>query len=124
MSIRSATLGIAATVLVLAGSMSAAQAFTASNPVGSGPVGDGSGSVSGYAVSGIHYESGSNPQMIDTVRFTLDTAPVAGSTIKVRLQSGGSWYTCANASASISCSTASPQITIGAIDRLTVVVTQ
>ena len=86
-------LTIFALVLVLAG---ATYAFAAANTVPASKAGDGSGAISGYVVSAIHYNLNAiTPTNIDSVTFTLDSAPVAGSTIKIKLVAAGStWYTC------------------------------
>jgi hypothetical protein len=99
-------------------------AFTASNTVPESRAGDGARQVSGYTVSGVHYTlNASSPQNVDAVGFTLDQAPVAGSTIKVRLSSTSSnWYSCTNAGAAVTCATTSPQATVTGADELRVVI--
>jgi len=79
--------------------------FAAANTVPTSKAGDGAGVVSGYTVSSIHYNlNAANPQSIDSVTFNLDTAPVAGSTIKIRLDNTGStWYTCTNVATAVTC---------------------
>ncbi len=48
-------------------------AFAAANTVPESKAGDGTGVISGYAVSNIHYIlDASNPTIIDTVTFQLD----------------------------------------------------
>jgi hypothetical protein len=99
--------------------------FAAANTVPTSKAGDGAGVVSGYTVSNIHYNlNASNPRNIDSVTFNLDTAPVAGSTITIKLVSAGStWYTCTNVAAAVTCNNGS---TLGAsvltADELRVVV--
>ena len=99
------------TVLVLAGAIVAGTyAFTAANTVPTSRAGDGSGTVSGYTVSAVHYGlNATNPANVDSVTFTVDVAPVAGSTLRVQLAPAGSWYTCTNVGTSVSCPTTSPQ---------------
>ena len=99
-----------ALVLVLTG---ATYAFAAANTVPASKAGDGSGAISGYTASAIHYAlNGTTPSTIDAVTFTLNTAPTAGSTIKIKLVAAGStWYTCTNAGTAVTCNNGS---TIGA----------
>ena len=100
-------------------------AFTAGNSVPVNKAGDGAAAISGYVADSVHYTlNSSNPQNIDAVAFTLDVAPIAGSTIRARLVSGGStWYSCTNSGAAVSCGTTSPaQATAVSANQLTVVV--
>ncbi len=101
---------VLALVLVLAGTT---YAFAAGNTVPASKAGDGSGGISGYTVSTIHYTlNSSNPSTIDSVTLTLTTAPTAGSTIKIRLVSSGStWYTCSAVGTTVTCDNGS---TLGA----------
>ena len=107
---------------VLAGAFGVAGfAFTASNSVPDTKAGDGTGAVSGYSVSSVHYGlNGTDPTKADSVSFTLDSTPVAGSTIKTKV--GGNWYTCTNTAAAVSCPTTSPQASVQPISSLQVVV--
>ena len=103
---------------------SVATAYAAANTVPVSMAGDGSGAISGYTVSAIHYVLNSTPTTIDSVTFTLNSAPVAGSTIKIKLVAAGStWYTCTNAGTAVTCNNGS---TLGAsvstADSLEVVV--
>ncbi|MDQ1496365.1 MAG: hypothetical protein QOG69_2848 [Actinomycetota bacterium] len=96
-------------------------AFTASNTVPASKAGDGTGAVTGYVVSSVHYGlNATDPTKADTVTFDLDSTPIAGSTIKTKV--GGNWYTCTNVVAAISCPTTSPQATVAPITTLQVVV--
>jgi hypothetical protein len=102
-----------------------AYASAAANTVNPSKAGDGSGAVSGYTLSAIHYNlNGTNPGTIDSVTFTLNVAPVAGSTIKIKLVNAGTtWYTCTNAGTAVTCNNGS---TLGAsvtsADNLEVVI--
>jgi hypothetical protein len=99
----------------------AGYAFTASNTVPDTKAGDGTGTVSGYVVSSVHYGlNGTDPTKADSVTFTLDSTPVAGSTIKTKV--GATWYTCTNSAAAVTCPTTSPQATVQPITSLEVVV--
>jgi ABC-type transport system substrate-binding protein len=95
---------------ILAGAFaSAAYAFTAANTVPATNAGSGSGAISGYTASSVTYTlNATNPQNLD----------------QVQLVSGGSWYSCTNASGSVTCATTSPQATAAAVNQLTVVAAQ
>ena len=83
-----------------------AYASAAANTVPASKAGDGSGAITGYTVSAIHYVLNSTPTTIDSVTFTLNSAPVAGSTIKIKLVAAGStWYTCTNVTTAVTCTT-------------------
>jgi hypothetical protein len=114
-------LAIFAIVLILAG---ATYAFAAANTVPASKAGDGSGGITGYTVSGIHYIlNGANPSTVDSVTFTLNTAPVAGSIIKIKLVAAGiTWYTCTNVTTAVTCITTGA--TVSASDSLQVVIAQ
>jgi hypothetical protein len=90
---------------VLAGVVGVAGfAFTASNTVPNTKAGDGSGTVTGYVLSSVHYTlNATDPSKADSVAFTLNSTPVAGSTIKAKV--AGTWYDCTNTAADVSCST-------------------
>ena len=113
-----------AAVVLGVGIVSATYGLTAANTVPATKAGDGSGAVSGYAVSSVHYGlNASDPTKVDSVAFTLDSAPVAGSTIKIKLEAAGStWYSCALAGANATCATTAPQATVAPVDQLRVVV--
>lgn len=99
-----------------------ATAFTAANTVPATNAGDGSAAISGYTITGVTYTlNGTNPQNLDAVDFTI--APTSASTIRVQVQSGGSWYSCTNTAGAVSCATTAPQATVLLADQLTVVAT-
>lgn len=104
----------------------AAVAFAAANTVPASKAGDGVGTISGYTVSGIDYTlNATNPGNIDSVRFVVDTAPAAGSTMRVKLVAAGTtWYTCTNVATALTCPTTSPQATVTTADQLRVVIAQ
>ncbi len=118
------SIGRLSTVLVLSGAIVAGTyAFTAANTVPASKAGDGTGTVTGYTVSAIHYTlNAANPANVDSVTFTLDSTPVAGSTLRVQLAAAGSWYTCTNAATAVSCTTTAPQATVVGVTALRVVV--
>jgi len=92
--------GAGALVLGLA---AGAYSYTAANIVPSSQAGDGTGIVSGYTVSAIHYNLGATPTNVSTVTFNLDSTPIAGSTLKVKI--AGTWYACTNVAAALTCDT-------------------
>jgi hypothetical protein len=107
---------------VLAGAMGIAGfAFTASNTVADSKAGDGTGDVTGYDVSSVHYGlNTTDPSKADSVEFTLDSTPVDGSTIAVKLD--GAWYDCTNTAAAVSCDTSSGPADVVDVTTLQVVV--
>src|SRR4051812_440519 len=103
----------------------AGYAYTASSTVPNTNAGDGAGTITGYVVSSVKYNlNAGNPQNIDSLTFNLDSTPVAGSTLKAQLAAAGSWYTCTNVAAAVTCTTTSPQATVAAATQLRVVVAQ
>jgi len=99
-------------------------AFAAANVVPASSAGDGTGAISGYTVSLIHYGlNAANPSNIDSVTFTLSTAPAVGGTIKVSLD-GTNWYSCTNVTTAVTCATTAPQATVTLATNLRVVVAQ
>jgi hypothetical protein len=99
-----------------------AYAFTASNTVPASKAGDGTGAVSGYVLSSVHYGlNGTDPTKVDSLTFTLNSTPVAGSTIKAKLAS--TWYDCTNSAANVTCdTTVGTQATVQPVTSLQVVV--
>lgn len=98
-------------------------ALTAGNTVPNTKAGDGSGIITGYIVSSIHYNlNGTDPSKIDSVTFTLNSTPAVGSTLKAQVVDLGNWYSCTNSGANVTCATTSPQATVAAADKLTVIV--
>jgi hypothetical protein len=122
---RSRLTGRLAAVILLTGVLVAGTyAYTAANTVPVSKAGDGSGAVSGYTVSAVHYNlNASSPQNVDSVTFTLDTAPAVGYTIKAQVD-GTNWYTCTNVATAVTCPTTSPQATVAGATNLRVIVAQ
>lgn len=113
--------GLALTAALVAGTY----AYTAANTVPDSKAGDGSGTVTGYVLSSVHYTlNATDPSKVDAVGFTLDSAPAAGSTLKAQLDPAGSWYTCTNSGTAVTCATTSPQATVLAATQLRVVIAQ
>lgn len=99
---------------------SVATAFAAANTVPPTKAGDGNAAISGYIISSVHYVLASPPTTITSLTFNVDSAPVAGSTITVKLVTGGSWYTCTNVGTAVTC--AIPGLTVLSVDNLQVVI--
>jgi hypothetical protein len=72
----------------------AAYAFTASNTVPDTLAGDGSGDITGYAVSNVHYVLASNPANVDYWTFDLNDA--AGTVQSKVVSASASYVSCAN----------------------------
>jgi hypothetical protein len=112
---------ITAVTLMAGAIVAGSYAFTAANTVPNSKAGDGSGNVTGYVVSSIHYNLNStSPQNIDSVTFTVDSTPVAGSTIKV--VTGGNTYSCTNATTTVTCNTTSPVLSVSSVTTLRVII--
>jgi hypothetical protein len=110
-------------VIVLALLVAAATyAFTASNTVPGSNAGSGSGAISGYTVSNIHYQpNATTAGNLDSVTFNLDAA---AADVKVTLTNAGPVYDCGASVGGanlVTCPTTSPQATITPADNLTVV---
>ena len=64
-------IGLFGLLAVLSYGFAAANTF----PSGAGAAGDGQASISGYAVTNVHYTlSSTNPTMVDSISFTLTPA--------------------------------------------------
>ena len=113
--------GLAVAVLVGTGF-----AFTAGNTVPDTKAGEGVGTITGYNVASVHYTlNTADPSKVDQVSFAVDTAPVAGSTVRVRLDSTGTtWYSCTFTGVNVTCVTTSPQAGLPAANALNVAIAQ
>lgn len=107
-------------VIVAAG----AYAFTASNTVPGSNAGSGSGTISGYTVSGITYTpDATDPTKLSAVKFTLDKS---ATTVKAQVDTvAGTWYSCSLVTGTTwTCDTTTPtEAVIKPTDQLTVVAT-
>lgn len=109
-----------------------AYAFTATNTVPQSNVGAGTGTVSGYTVSNVHYNlNATTPTNVDSLTFNVSPSiPSTGNgtvVIAVELAAGGtSRYTCTrNATGDVvTCATTSPQLVADTVVKLTVVAAQ
>jgi hypothetical protein len=77
----------------------ATRGFAAQNTVPVSAAGDGTNTISGYAITAVAYTlNATNPQNLESVRFTV-TPPVgalAPTTVKAQLTTSGAWFTCSN----------------------------
>lgn len=120
-------------VVVAAGAIAGgAYAFTAANTVPSSTAGAGSGTVSGYTVTNIHYSlDATTPANVDSLTFTISPAIPSASSGKVIVQAalttgGPNNYTCSTdtTGVTVTCATTSPQLTADKLSSLTVVAAQ
>ena len=100
--------------------------FAASNTVPASSAGEGSGTVSGFTVTNVHYNlNATTPSNIDSVTFTISPAVPGGGSVKVKLVTTGDWYGCTvTGGTNVSCTTTSPQATAQTTDTLDVVAAQ
>ena len=79
-------------LFIIAGSVFISYAFASTN-TGPSPVsGEGVNAISGYDVTNVSYQSGSDPSRIDSVSFTLSAA---AHFVKIKLiASQSNWYDC------------------------------
>jgi hypothetical protein len=109
-----------------------AYAFTAANTVPDSTAGAGSGTVSGYTVSNIHYGlDETTPANVDSLTFNVDPAIPSSSSgtvvAQAALASGGpNTYSCSTNTSgdTVTCATTSPQLTADALTGVTVVAAQ
>jgi len=115
--------GASVAVAILAG---AGFAFTAANTVPVTKGGEGTGTITGYNVASVHYTlNTADPTKVDSAAFALDVAPVAGSTIKIRLETASAnWYPCTFTGVNVTCITTSPAASATTANQLQVVVAQ
>jgi hypothetical protein len=104
-----------------------AYGFAAANTVPASNAGDGSGTVSGYTVSSVHYTLNStNPANVDSVSFTISPAVSAGGTVYVKLVNAGTTYASCSGipGSSITCDVTGLSVTALAADQLRVIAAQ
>lgn len=101
-------------------------ASTAGNTVETSRAGIGQGTVTGYDVTSVHYAlDNTDPSLVTAVSFTLDTEPVAGSSVRVKLSNASTtWYTCSWTGTAVTCPTTSPAATVSQVSELVVVAAQ
>ncbi len=80
--------------IVLVGLILASVGYSlaAGNTLPSSQAGDGSGAIQDYSVDNVHFSYNvNNPQIISSVSFTLSAG---ARTVRMRLNSGSTWYDC------------------------------
>jgi hypothetical protein len=100
----------------------ATYAFTASNTVPGSSAGAGSGAISGYTVSNIHYTI-DNTDATKLSGVTFDLSAAAGD-VKITLVNGGTVFDCGASSGgsnSVSCAVSGVPASIAPANSLTVV---
>ncbi len=83
--------------------------YANSNTVPGSNAGDGSGAISGYTVSGIHYTlDSSNPANTTSIGFTVNTAIPNTGTKRISLDGGTTWLSsgACSGNTTISCNAA------------------
>jgi hypothetical protein len=108
-----------------------AYAFTAGNTVPPSRAGAGSGAVSGYVFSALHFTLNmGTPQLVDTATFTVNPPIPSASTGKVIIMVGQSGapspYDCTTSTAggTVTCAMDSPLVYAADISRVTLVAAQ
>ena len=132
MSVRGSTWKIILSVVVALAIAGGAYAFTASNTVPATTAGAGSGVVSGYAVTSLHYSlNTATPTNIDSLTFVIAPAVPSAGTGKVIISAalsvgGPTKYTCTTdpAGVNVTCATTSPQLTAALVTAITVIAAQ
>ncbi len=116
--VRTRTLLVTMLVLILA---VAVYGFAAANTVPNTAAGDGSGTISGYAITNVAYNLNAGaPTTIDSVTFTIN--PTTAGTVRIKLVNAGStWYNCTNTAGAVSCTTTGASVSTA--DQLRVVAT-
>jgi hypothetical protein len=95
--------------------VSVSDAYTAANGVPGAAAGAGSGTISGYAISDVHYELAG--AAVSSVSFSLD--PPEARTARVRVRAAGAWFPCTIAAGLATCALGAVELT--ELERLTVV---
>jgi hypothetical protein len=97
-------------------------AFTATNTVPDSNAGAGSGTISGYTVSGIAYTlNATTPSNIDSMTFTLNAD---ASQVRAKIVSGSTSYTSCSIAGGVNVTCDfSPDIDITTADQLSVIAT-
>ena len=96
--------------------LAVSDAYTASNGVPQATAGAGSGAISGYAISGVHYELEGGG--VSAVSFSLD--PPEARDARVQVSPVGGWFPCTIATGVASCALGGVAPT--ELERLVVVV--
>jgi hypothetical protein len=97
-------------------------AFTATNTVPNSNAGSGSGTISGYTVSGVAYTlNATTPSNIDSMTFTLNAT---ATTVRAKIVSGSTTYTSCSIAGGVNVTCDfSPDVDITTADQLSVIAT-
>jgi hypothetical protein len=99
--------------------------FAASNTVPASNAGDGSGAVSGYTVSNIHYNlNASNPATADSVTFDISPALATNGTARISFDGGTTWSNNCTGTSTLTCNFTTPQPIGASFTNLRVVAAQ
>jgi hypothetical protein len=96
-------------LLFIAVLVTGSYAFTATNTVAPSTAGSGTGGISGYSATQIHYNlNATTPTNIDSYSFTIGPTPPGGATLKSRLENTAgtvatTWLTCTISGTTVSC---------------------
>jgi hypothetical protein len=100
-------------------------AFAAANTVPATNAGDGSATISGYAITGVTYTVTNDT--ITGMSFTvtpLVTATNYAKSVSVRLTSGGTWYSCTMGADNLTATCSGMNVTAASASLLQVVAAQ
>lgn len=70
--------------------------FAATNTFTSSYAGDGTGTISGYSVSNIHYTLDTNPANVTSISFNTVPVMTGTSTRRISLDNGANWLPAGN----------------------------
>jgi hypothetical protein len=113
-------------LLFIAVLVTGSYAFTATNTVSPSTAGSGTGGISGYSATEIHYNLNvTTPTNIDSYSFTIGPTPPAGATLKSRLENTAGtvatpWVTCGISGTTVSCGS-NLAFALASADTITVV---
>jgi hypothetical protein len=104
----------------------AAYGFAAANTVTTSSAGDGTGTISGYTVVTTYVLNSTNPDQVDTVNLTVTplNSGANATTVKVRLEHGGSfgaWKTATGSGTSWSVDVSGDNISVSGLTQIRVV---
>jgi len=110
---------VALAALIVAAS---AYALTAANAVPATTAGDGTGAITGYAVTSVAYVlATADPSTIDKVTFTVN--PITTGQVKAKVVAASTTYTtCTNTAGAVSCDFV-PDVSVASADQLRVIAT-
>ena len=98
-------------------------AYTAANTVPATVAGSGSGSVSGYTVSGLTYTLAANPANVASITFTLSAT--GATKVRVSGDGGTTWFNCDSAISGTSVTAcATSGLSIASMSTLQIVATE